>query len=205
MNLGADSADLIVFYALIKTLMVIWPWLGHNYVEHWSILPFQCYGGTLQWRMSSGPQSSFPSDPACNLYFLAVFALCVIHKGTVALSSSPAWISPVILFPTSSFRSSCCETLKKNSVEIELLLETRRVHLFKGRAASTFVKLKIEKISYRLLARQLDNAHKHINSRKFFGKLWQTVINFTISKVWFHSVLKIFVAVEQSRNLSWQK
>lgn len=34
-----------------------------------------------------------------------------------------------------------------------------RVHLFKGRAASSFVKLKMEKIAYRLLARQLDNFH----------------------------------------------
>lgn len=35
-----------------------------------------------------------PSDHACNLYFLAVYALCVVHKGMVALSSSPAGIRP---------------------------------------------------------------------------------------------------------------
>lgn len=49
--------------------------------------------------------------------------------------------------------------LKKNPAENKLLLETMRVHLFKGRVASSFVKLKMEKIAYRLLARQLDNFH----------------------------------------------
>ena len=54
--------------------------------------------------------------------------------------------------------------LKKNPVENKLLLETMGVHLFKGRIASSFVKLKMEKIAYRLLARQLDNFHNILTS-----------------------------------------
>lgn len=49
--------------------------------------------------------------------------------------------------------------LKKTLVENKLLLEIMRVYLFKVRVASSFVKLKMEKIAYRLLARQLDNFH----------------------------------------------